>query len=104
MHVGWLWERGKAWTRVDSGHASGTALNFQDGFASTLPVAPLCFVPSTLWVTVTPVLQLQPNTGFLFSPVPSHWDHCRLAQGPFQGKGVAKGRVTHIPSWKRLRG
>lgn len=101
---------------MDSGPASATALNFQGGLASTLPAAPLCFVPSTLWVTVTPVLQLQPNTGqFLFSPALSHRDRCPLAQGPFQGKGVAEGgwggelsqtakRVTHIPSWKSLRG
>lgn len=78
---------------MDSGPASATALNFQGGLASILPAAPLCFVPSTLWVTVTPVLQLQPNTGqFLFSPASSHRDHCPLAQGPFQGKGVAEGR------------
>lgn len=38
---------------MDSGPASATALNFQGGLASTLPAAPLCFVPSTPWVTVT---------------------------------------------------
>lgn len=95
---------------VDLGSASATALNFQDGLASTLPAAPLCCVPSTLWVTVTPVLQYNPALDSSCSLLlPATGITARWLRDPSKGRVWQKGggafpsQKGHTPGWKMLR-